>query len=94
MAMMPTLMIQILREYYYNLSIRIWSPLLFKHSDLITVNTPYLFKQLIELGADPNRIELLPMGVDTSFFLPKENSHKKAKYPIVVCRKAGKMEKF
>jgi colanic acid/amylovoran biosynthesis glycosyltransferase len=64
------------RSYFFS-STRIWSPILFKHSDLVTVNTPYLLKQVIELGANPNKIELLPMGVDTSFFLPKKNSHKK-----------------
>jgi len=62
-------------NYYYSPT-RIWSPLVFKHSDLITVNTPYLLRQLVILGADPNKIELLPMGVDTSFFLPNENRRK------------------
>ena len=64
------------RRTYHGSSIRTWSPLLFKYSDLITVNTPYLLKQLIELGADPNRVEILPMGVDTSFFLPGDRPHK------------------
>ena len=71
------------RRIYSNLSTRNWAPLLFKHSDLITVNTPYLLKQLIELGADPSRIELLPMGVNTSFFLPKENYQKKQNIKLV-----------
>ncbi len=62
---------------YSNLSTRIWATLIFRHSDLITVNTPYLLDQLLHLGADPKRIELLPMGVDTSFFFPKENHYKK-----------------
>jgi colanic acid/amylovoran biosynthesis glycosyltransferase len=62
--------------YYYLSPIRIWSPLLFKYSDLVTACTPYLQKQVIELGADPNRIELLPLGVDTSFFLPLKNTQK------------------
>jgi colanic acid/amylovoran biosynthesis glycosyltransferase len=68
---------------YSNLSTRNWAPLLFRHSDLITVNTPYLLKQLIELGADPSRIEVLPMGVDTSFFLPKENYQTKQNIQLV-----------
>jgi colanic acid/amylovoran biosynthesis glycosyltransferase len=64
------------KKYYYSSSSQNWSRLVFKHSYIITANTPYLMKQVIELGADPNRIELLPMGVDTSFFIPNENQHK------------------
>ena len=70
------------RSYFFS-STRIWSPILFKHSDLVTVNTPYLLKQVIELGANPNKIELLPMGVDTSFFLPKKNSYKKEPIRVI-----------
>lgn len=70
------------RTYHYS-SIRIWSKLLFKHSDLITVNTPYLLKQLIELGADPDRVEILPMGVDTSFFLPGNRPHKNGRLQLL-----------
>ena len=62
---------------YSNLNTRLWATLIFRHSDLITVNTPYLLEQLLHLGADPRRIELLPMGVDTSFFFPKKNHYKK-----------------
>jgi colanic acid/amylovoran biosynthesis glycosyltransferase len=65
------------KRIYSNLSTRIWATLIFRHSDLITVNTPYLLEQLLHLGADPKRIELLPMGVDTSFFFPKKNQYKK-----------------
>jgi len=61
--------------YYYSPT-RIWSPLLFKHSDLVTANTPYLQKQLIELGANPSKIELLPMGVDTTYFMPPKKMQK------------------
>lgn len=63
--------------YYYLSPIRIWSPLVFKHSNLLTVNTPYLKNELIKLGADPTKIELLPMGVDTAFFLPPKKMQKK-----------------
>ena len=45
----------------------------FKHTDMITVNTPYLLKQVIRLGANINKIELLPMGVDTVFFKPEQH---------------------
>jgi colanic acid/amylovoran biosynthesis glycosyltransferase len=65
------------KRIYSNLNTRIWATLIFRHSDLITVNTPYLLEQLLHLGADPKRIELLPMGVDTSFFFPKKNHYKK-----------------
>ena len=65
------------KRIYSNLNPRVWATLIFRHSDIITVNTPYLLEQLLHLGADSKRIELLPMGVDTSFFLPKKNYYKK-----------------
>jgi colanic acid/amylovoran biosynthesis glycosyltransferase len=68
---------------YYRSNIRTWSPLLFKHSDLVTANTPYLVNQLLLLGANPDKIELLPMGIDISFFLPKENPSKKKKIQLI-----------
>jgi len=68
---------------YYRSSIRKWLPLIFKHSDLITANTPYLRNQLVLLGADPHKIELLPMGVNTSFFLPRENFPQKKKIQLL-----------
>jgi len=68
---------------YYPSNLRTWLPLLFKHSDLVTANTPYLVNQLLLLGANANKIELLPMGVDTSFFFPKENPSKKNKIQLL-----------
>ena len=62
---------------FYRARIRTWSPLLFKHSAMVTVCTPFLFNQVVDLGADPNKVELLPLGIDTSFFIPNGNLPKK-----------------
>lgn len=75
----------------YRTSIRAWSTLLFKHSDLVTANTPYLLKQVIDLGADPDKAELMPMGVDTSIFLPKECYPKKQKIQLL---SVGRLRKW
>ena len=44
---------------------------LFKYADLITANTLYLKEQLNILGCKKNKIKVMPMPVDTSFFTPK-----------------------
>lgn len=54
---------------------------LLNESKYLTVNTNYLFNNLKSFGADVDRIRIIPMGVDTSFFkndkqktLPIDNS--------------------
>jgi colanic acid/amylovoran biosynthesis glycosyltransferase len=44
--------------------------LLFKVGDIFTVNTPYSKDRLISLGCLPEKIEIVPMGTDSNFFLP------------------------
>jgi colanic acid/amylovoran biosynthesis glycosyltransferase len=80
--------------YYLNLSVRTWIPLLLRHSDLMTVNTPYLFEQLLKLGADPKRIELMPMGVDTSFFVPKQYPREMDKVRLISVGRLIKLKSF
>lgn len=43
---------------------------LFKQGDHFTANTPYLKEQLVRLGCPEKKITLLPMGVDTRYFVP------------------------
>ena len=44
---------------------------LFSHGDLFTANTPYLADQLRHLGCPTEKITILPMGIDTTFFTPQ-----------------------
>lgn len=41
---------------------------LFKHGDLIAVNTNYLAEKVIDLGCPKEKIAIVPVGVNTSFF--------------------------
>ena len=41
---------------------------LFELSKYITVNSPYLFDKMINLQCEPNKLRIVPMGVDTEFF--------------------------
>lgn len=45
---------------------------LFNSNALITVNTSYLGAKLIELGCLHERLEIIPVGVDTEFFYPSK----------------------
>ncbi|MFW5879431.1 MAG: glycosyltransferase [bacterium] len=45
---------------------------LFRTGDLFTANTPYLAEQVASLGCPRDKLQILPMGVDTSFFRPKK----------------------
>ena len=61
---------------YYNL--------LFKNANLITANTPYLASQLIMIGCLENKIDIVPVGVNTSFFKPMpEKIFSKEKLKII-----------
>ena len=48
---------------------------LFTHGDLFTANTDYLAAQLRRIGCPDDKIRLVPMGIDTSFFYPSEQSY-------------------
>lgn len=50
--------------------------LFFKYGDLITVNTGYLEEKVIALGCPPDKIKVIPVGVDTSYFYPHKNIRK------------------
>ncbi|TDP00876.1 glycosyltransferase [Flavobacterium sp. 245] len=47
---------------------------LFKYADLITANTPYLGDKLLDLGCPIERLELIPVSVDTAFFHQQKNN--------------------
>jgi len=49
---------------------------LFKYGDLIVANTPYLAGIIEELGCPKNKLETIPVGVDTTFFHPIKNENK------------------
>lgn len=46
---------------------------LFGYGDLIVANTEYLASTIQKLGCPQNKIEIIPVGVDTNFFSPFEN---------------------
>lgn len=45
---------------------------LFSVTNAIVANTPYLAKKLEGLGCPPEILKIIPVGVDTSFFYPKQ----------------------
>ncbi|MDO6758746.1 glycosyltransferase [Tamlana sp. 2_MG-2023] len=48
---------------------------LFHYADIVTANTPYLRNQLLRLGCQKNKIELVPVGVDTERFFRKNEKY-------------------
>ncbi len=44
---------------------------LFTVSNFVTVNTSYLVPKVMALGCDKNKIEVVPMGIDTEYFNTK-----------------------
>ncbi|PKG51717.1 glycosyltransferase family 4 protein [Olleya sp. 1-3] len=46
--------------------------ILFENEIVITANTKYLAQKLEELGCPNNKIEIIPVAVDTSFFCPRQ----------------------
>jgi len=51
---------------------------LFTVGDFFTANTNYLYDQLITLGCDKGKIEVIPMTVDTEYFYPiKKHQNKR-----------------
>src|SRR5690606_27570050 len=45
---------------------------LFKYGDLIVANTPYLADEIKNLGCPLEKIKVIPVGIDTEFFYPKD----------------------
>lgn len=45
---------------------------LFKYGNLITANTLYLANKLLELGCPKDLLTIIPVGVDTDYFIPLE----------------------
>lgn len=60
----------------------------FKYGNLVTVNTPYLEEKVIQLGCPKEKIRVIPVGVDTSYFVAKNisNSNKDCLKLITVGR--------
>ncbi len=50
---------------------------LFKSADIISCNTPYLFKKLVEVNCPEEKIKIIPVSVDTSFYIPIKNRHQR-----------------
>jgi len=46
--------------------------MLFKYSDKLIANTPYLKEVLLSLRAPENKIDVIPVGVDTEYFKPAD----------------------
>lgn len=62
-------------DNYYNL--------LFKNSNLIVVNTPFLQKKLIELECPSDKLYQIPVSVDTDFFTPARNPRENDLFQLV-----------
>lgn len=52
---------------------------LFKYADVITANTPYLGDQLLKLGCPKEKLELVPVGVNTEYFYQNKSKEHIAK---------------
>lgn len=46
---------------------------LFTYANLITANTPYLADQLLKINCPDEKLSIVPVGVDTTFFKPIED---------------------
>ncbi|MDH4318413.1 MAG: glycosyltransferase [Desulfobulbaceae bacterium] len=55
---------------------------LFTHGDLFTANTDYLAAQLCRIGCPEDKIRVVPMGIDTSFFHPSVQNLRRPTDPI------------
>lgn len=64
---------------------------LFAVGSFFTCNTKYLANQLIQLGCPPEKLEIIPMGIDISFFKPL--NHKKVSDRIHLIS-VGRLIKF
>lgn len=64
---------------------------LFKSDILITANTIYLADKIKELGCSKDKITIIPVGVDTSFFYPNKDV-KNDKEPIKLIT-VGRLDK-
>lgn len=60
---------------------------LFRYSNELIVNTPYLKKALLKLGGPREKIQIIPVGINTEFFSPfKMNNVRKVIRLITVGR--------
>ncbi|MFL1012231.1 glycosyltransferase family 4 protein [Flavisericum labens] len=49
---------------------------LFKYGNLITANTPYLGNEILKLGCLKEKLKIIPVAVNTSYFYPKDTLRK------------------
>lgn len=64
---------------------------LFKESNLLIANTPYLRDVLIRLGAQENKIKIVPVAVDTEFFKKSDRLVENDMFEIIT---VGRLEVF
>ncbi len=65
---------------------------LFKYADKLIANTPYLKDLLIELGAPSEKIETIPVAVNTKFFKPNKPEINKSETIRIIT--VGRLEIF
>lgn len=66
---------------------------LFKYVDLITANTPYLSDKILALGCQKEKLEIIPVGVDTDFFCPTyEKIKSKTDLKLITVGRLNKMK--
>lgn len=54
----------------------------FKVSNYITVNTPFLKKQVLVLGCRPETLKVVPMGIDVAYFKPRHQKTLPVNQPV------------
>lgn len=66
---------------------------LFQYGDVITVNTPYLEEQVLQLGCPEDKMNIIPVGVDTDFFYPKkEHNLKNGKLKLITVGRLNRVK--
>ncbi len=70
------------KDYYKNLFIA---------GDYFIANTPYLKKNLLSLGAEEDKIRIIPVGVDDKYFKPKKHKELSDYISLVT---VGRLETF
>lgn len=56
---------------------------IFYSASLITANTPYLAEKIRSLGCPDEKLKIIPVGVDTSFFFSQKKVYKRKTFEMI-----------
>ncbi|TDN89151.1 colanic acid/amylovoran biosynthesis glycosyltransferase [Salegentibacter sp. 24] len=65
---------------------------LFLNADILTVNTPYLKTLLLKYNAPQEKIKVIPVGVDTEFFIVSDQKKRTDIFKIITVGRLDKLK--